>query len=170
MADKASGGISVKVLKDESKIRFKGELNYEPADTTEKWIYKIHSVPATPAVIFSNSGGDEFFGAASDAIADTDKVLWIAIKHSGTSDGTNATTEGIMVNYEAGNAPLWNGTDGGHTNNMIVGPNELFVFRPNGTEVQDILVGTVKLTGNKASATGTGTVEIYVSAIIDDGA
>ena len=33
MADKASGGISVKVLKDESKVRFKGELNYEPADS-----------------------------------------------------------------------------------------------------------------------------------------
>ena len=168
MADKALGGISVKVLKDESRVRFKGELNYEPADSTEKWVYQVHSVPASPAVIFTTN--DEFFGEANAPLQATDNVLWIAIKHSGTSDGTNTTAEGIMVNYEAGNAPLWNGTDGAHTNNMIVGPNELFVFRPNGTEVQDILVGTVKLTGNKASATGTGTVEIYVSAIIDDGA
>ena len=166
MADKASGGISVKVLKDESKVRFKGELNYETADSSEKWVYKVDSVPTSPAVILSTS--DEFYGqTATDALSGSDKVLWIAVKHSGTSDGTNATTLGVMINF-SGTNPLHGGTNDAQTNNMLIGPNELFVFRPNGTLVEDIKVGTVKLTGNKATGIGTGTVEIYVSAIIDD--
>ena len=165
MADKASGGISVKVLKDESKVRFKGELNYEPADSSEKWVYKVHSVAASPAVILT--ANDEFFGEANAPLQATDKVLWIAVKHSGTSDGTNATTLGVMINF-SGTNPLHGGTNDAQTNNMLIGPNELFVFRPNGTLVEDIKVGTVKLTGNKATAIGTGTVELYVSAIIDD--
>ena len=167
MADKASGGITAKILHDEVKVRLKGELNYEPADSTEKWVYKKHSVPASPDVIFSNSGGDEFYGEANSAVADTDAVLWIAVKHSGTSDGSTATTEAIMINF-SGTDPVWNGTDGSSNNNMIIGPNELFVFRGNGTLIADIKVGTVKLAANKASAIGTGTVEAYVAVVVDD--
>ena len=170
MANEAKGGLSASILFDEIKSRLNGSLNYTPADNTQKWVYKRHSVPVTPEDLFVAT--DEFLGNASGATANElatgDKVLWIAIKHSGFLNSTNATTkEGIMVNW-TGTAPVFDGTNDASTNNTIIAPNELLILKLNGVLVEDLMAGTCVLSGGVPSAIGTSTVYAHVAAVIED--
>ena len=168
MANAGKTSSSATILLDEIKSRLSGILDYTPADSTEKWIYKQHSVPASPEVIFSTN--DEYTGnlAASDSVANGDKILWIAVKHTGKINTTNAkTSEGIMLNF-TGTSPLFGGTNDAGTNNIVIGPGELFVCKLNGVLAEDLKVGTCVLSSNKPSAIGASTVLAHVAAIIDD--
>ena len=168
MANNAKAGLSASILFDEIKSRLTGSLDFQPVDNTQKWIYKRHSVPATPADLFT--ANDEFLGnvAASDGLATGDKILWIAIKHSGYLNSTNATTrEGIMVNW-TGTAPLFNGTNDADTNNVVLVPNEMIILKLNGVLVEDLMVGTCVLSSGVPSAEGTSTAYAHVAAIIED--
>ena len=109
MANDGKGSLSASILYDEIKSRLSGNLDYAPFNSSEKWIYKRHSVPVTPTVLFTVN--DEYSAniAAGDSIATDDEVLWIAVKHSGYLNSTNAKTkEGIMISF-TGTNPVYNG-------------------------------------------------------------
>ena len=63
MANAGKTSSSATILLDEIKSRLSGILDYTPAHSTEKRIYKQHSVPASPEVIFSTN--DEYKGKLS---------------------------------------------------------------------------------------------------------
>jgi hypothetical protein len=168
MANKGLANISVTALRDEIKMRLNGTLPYNPS-SGDYWVYKTSTAPTTPATIFVAT--DEFVGniRTSDSVAVTDKVKWIAIKNLGYTglDGGTKSNEAIMMNF-SGVSPTYNGTDGDDANNMFIGPGELFVVKLNGVLVEDLKIGTCKLTAGMPSAIGSDTVSYLAAAVIQD--
>ena len=171
MAQKNKGiaNLTTSVFRDEMKGRFSGQLLHTPK-SDQYWVYRTHSVPIDPAVIFTNN--DEFMANErnSDALADGDKVIYLSIKHTGylTSSKANTTREGIMLSY-SGTDPLYNGNNDAETNNMFISPKELFVIKLNGVLVADLKVGTCVLDSNGLpSAKGIDTVYAEIAAIVED--
>lgn len=164
MADKAIGNMSVTIMPDRIKTRFAGACNYEPADTTEKWYYTETAISVSGA---QNMLPIENFVSSTDDIDNADKIKWIAIKHSGftTSAKTIETTDNIMISH-TGATPVYNGST--TTTGTLIGPNEVFVCKFNGTTVGDLHGAIVSMTGANATGDGGSTVFAYIAAVIDD--
>jgi len=167
--DAAKSNLSASILFDEIKSRLSGTLDYVPADNSEKWIYKKITVGSTPSSLFNSN--DEFLGNinSADSLTNDDKVLWLAMKHSGVSGINSAKTkEGVMVNYAGSSKPpLYNGTSGNNQNNIFLIPDELYIAKFNGVTISDLQAGTCRLTNYKPSAVGLSNVLIHVAALID---
>ena len=163
MANKGLGSMTASILPDEVKSTLTGACNYTPL-TGEKWIYKQASITTSSADIFVET--DEFFGniATSDSVATNDKVRWIAIKHTGTTNGSTSTNEGILLS-QAGGTVAHDAT--GANSGILIGPNELFVAKFDGTTVADLHASTVVLTGQAPTANGSTAVLVYIAAIIN---
>ena len=114
MADKAIGNLSVSVGSDFSKQNIGGQLSYEPADAGDKWIYLETIVDSTTALLIQAAAEYNTRYGASDAAetvtATGDIVRWIAVKHTGTTDGSTATTDGVVLSLE--DSAAYNNTDG----------------------------------------------------------
>ena len=166
MAHKGIANLSTSVLRDEIKAKFGGTSSYEPI-TGEYWVYKTATAPTSPSAVFTTA--DDFIQNAG-AVAVDDEVKWIAIKNLGYTEiaKTNKTAQGIMINW-AGANPLFNGVDGTDSNNIIIGPGEMFVARLKGVLVEDLRVGSIitSATG-QSSAIGTDTVAYITAAVIKD--
>ena len=165
MANNGLGSITATILPDEVKATLTGACNYTP-DTGEKWVYKQASITnVADTAIFGIT--DEFFGnvAAADQVATADIVKWIAIKHTGTTNGTISTTEGIQLTNTNGTV-THNGT--GANSGILIEPNDLFVAKFNGTTIADLQARTVALTGQTPSADGSSNVLVYVAIIIEE--
>jgi|2_EtaG_2_1085320.scaffolds.fasta_scaffold10169_4 hypothetical protein len=170
MAHKGIANTSASVLRDEIKAKFNGNLAHVPdSGRGEYWVYKTSVVASAPAVLFTDD--DEFLGneRTGDSVATGDIIRWIAIKNLGYKQITKVskTIEGIMLNY-TGTNPLYNGTNDAATNNIVIGPGELFVAKLNGVLVEDLKVGTCVLNNFVPSQLGTDNVAYIVAAIIDD--
>jgi hypothetical protein len=72
MADKASSNISASIFMDDIKGALGGDLSYEPADSTEKWVFAEISVAATASTDLLDVS-DSYLGIA-DAVATADIV------------------------------------------------------------------------------------------------
>ena len=164
MANNGIGSSTASILPDEVKATLTGACTYTPA-TGEKWIYKQASISTSSADIFAST--DEFFGnsAASDSAATADKIKWIAIKHTGTSNGTLSTSESVLLSQATGTV-AYNGTTTAST--ILIEPNDLFVAKFNGTTIADLHARTATMTGQSPSGDGTGTVLVYVAVIVED--
>ena len=166
MADNGLGSITATILPDEVKATLTGACNYTPA-TGEKWVYKQASITnVADAEIFATS--DEFFGnaAASDSVATGDIVKWIAIKHTGTTNGILSTTEGILLSQASGSL-AYDGT--GANSGILIEPHDLFVAKFDGTTVADLHARTVAMTGQTPTNNGSSSgVLVYVAAIIEE--
>ena len=73
MADKAIANISTSIFLDEIKSSMGGELNFEPADSGDKWIFSEASVSSSSTDLIGNI---DFLGST---IPHEDKVMPIAI-------------------------------------------------------------------------------------------
>jgi hypothetical protein len=134
------------------------------------WTYQEVTIAqgASPTRLIANA--TDFINSTNNA-ADGDTLLWIAIKHTGTTNGTNVTQESIMIGYDTAN-PTYNGADSASTNGMLVEPNELFIFKPLRTDIEDVTAITVGgIASHKTGdvAQGTSTVKVIVAAKIYDG-
>ena len=113
ITDKATAGITVNVLPDDVKARFSGALDFAPAVDGHKWVYKTTSITTSGGVILDGSGSagalDTFFpqgGSTTNELNDYDKILWCAIKHTGTiSEGGATCFDGVVLNT-SGHVPL----------------------------------------------------------------
>ena len=67
----------------------------------DKWIYKNVTIGNASQPIFDSDSvagaKDTYFGNSTREIASGDKIKWIAIKHTGTSDGSTVTTDGVNI-------------------------------------------------------------------------
>ena len=164
MANKGIGSTTVSMLPDEVKTTLSGACTYTPL-TGEKWVYKQATISTSSADIFETT--DEFFGntTASDGIATGDKIKWIAIKHTGTTNGTSSTSESVLLSQATG-AVAYNGTTTAST--ILIEPNDLFVAKFNGTTVADLHARTATMAGQSPNGDGTGSVLVYVAVIVED--
>ena len=84
MADNASVTLSATILPDEIAKTISGAMTVTPADTTEKWYFKITNVPhntGTAKLITGSFISEETIGTAHDTVATGDKVKFLFIKN-----------------------------------------------------------------------------------------
>lgn len=160
------------------------------ADDDDKWFY-------APNVIVTDTHGNELFASASDetdlvgasgdqvngpneavgsavtftdgTLADcsADRVWWLFIKNTGTSDVSGTTTtNSVTFTLDAGTA-AYNMED-----QLNIGPGEAFMSRLNGTFMNQIKIISVKArqAGYPATVNGSKNVRCTVAAIIQDAA
>ena len=158
-ADRATVSISASLLPDEIKTSVGGTTVYDINDLADnnKWLYTLTLISSVEDLIKT---GTVYLGQGTSeegttaTVQSTDDVVFIFVKHSGTTDGSTATTATLAVNLGGGTA------SGTVVGDIIIKPNECFFARigATGTEIQDI---------NAVSSSGT--IQAQVWAIIDDG-
>ena len=160
-ADRATVSVSASLLPDEIKTSVGGTTVYDLDDLGDnnKWIYSLTLITTVEDLI---KDGVPFLGqgtaeeGATASVKGTDDVVFLFVKHSGTTDGTtaNTTTATLAINLGAGTAT------GTAVGDIVIKPNECFFARIGaaGTEIQDI---------NAVSSSGA--IQAQVWAIVDDG-
>ena len=168
MADKATGSISTSVMSDFAKMSMSGNLNYTPADTGDKWIYLETIVDGTSAALvqagvqyqerYVRTDGTETLTATGDI------VRWMCIKHTGTTDGSTTTADGVVVSLAATGNAAFNEVEG-----FFIDSGEMFCFKTPACTLKTIGIITVTVT-NGARVTGGSPddVLVQVAAILDD--
>ena len=167
MADKATSNLTASVLSSLSKAGMSGSLNYEPVDSSEKWLYRELIVDATSAALLPAGIQYEERYVRADGVetetATGDLVRWIAIKHSGITNGTTATSEGIVVSLAATGNAAYNEVEG-----VFIDSGDIWIAKLPATSLASIGAATVVVTNGTPTAVGTGDVLVQVAAIIDD--
>ena len=155
MADKAIANTSASIFLDEIKSSMGGELNFEPADAGDKWIFY--------EVAVSSSSGDlittiDFLGTDT-ATTTSDKVRWLAVKNIST-----IKTDGVCIALAA-ETPAFNLANG-----MFIGAGEILIFKCPNVTMANLHARSVTMDGTYGypSAAHTGSVKCQVAAIIDD--
>ena len=164
MANRGTVSISSAILTDVMKKYYgSGTFYYEPANDTEKWVYKSTIVDNTSQYLF-DTGGHQFIEpktttTRSGDLAGADKIKFLYIHHTATSDGSTSTNESILltlddttVEYnEAKTLEIPRGTS-------------WFARLPN-TRLDKVKARTAT---SSLGANGSGNVYCKVYAIIDD--
>ena len=139
-------------------------FKYTPADTTEGWYYKLTLVDTTSADLIAGSYFQKKGTAIDSATATAtvhvdDKVKFLWVYNTGTTDGTNASTDSIYLNFDDSAA-----TNGGK--NMFEIPSTQCWF----CRTPSTLVGEIHaITGAANSGgIGSGNVQCIIAAILDD--
>ena len=166
MADKATGSISTSVGSDFAKQAMGGNLDYTPANAGDKWIYLETIVDSTTALLIqADAEYSTRYGKTDDAetlTATGDIVRWIAVKHTGTTNGTTATSNGVVLSLEGSAA--YNNTDG-----IFIDTGEVVCFKTAATTLNTLSAITVTVTnGAPASGGSPDDVLLQVAAILDD--
>ena len=166
MADKATGSLSASILSDFAKMSIAGNLSYTPADAGDKWIYLETIVDGTTSLLIQ--AGAEYnkrYGRTDEAetiTATGDIVRWIAVKNTGTQDGTTATSSGVVLSLEG--AAAYNNTDG-----IFIDSGEVVFFKTAATTLNTLSAISVTVTsGAPASPSSPGDVVVQIAAILDD--
>ncbi len=165
-----------------------GNCTYEVSDANDVWFYAPNViVTATAEELFADSsnatdlvgatgdqanGPDEAVGQPVDfthgtaADCDADKVYFLFIKNTGTSDtGGTSTTNSVYFTFDD------NGSTAHSTADAIeVGANEAWMGRINGVIMDDIhiITGQARHAGTAATVNSSTSVRCTVAAIIDD--
>ena len=126
-----------------------GKLEYAKADANDKWFYTTSKdVTGTSADLIS---GDFTEGGT---VATSDDIRYLFIKHSGTTDGSTATSAKVYMCFD--------GDDAASVSDVIeIGADEAINLKFKAASGVDV--------ANLHAATSTGTVRCTVAAIIDDG-
>ena len=166
MADKATANISASVGSDFAKQAMAGNLSYTPADVGDKWIYLETIVDSTSALLIQAAAEYNTRYGASDAAetvtATGDVVRWIAIKHTGTTNGTTTTSDGVVFSLVG--AAAYDNTDG-----IFIDAGEVVAFKTAATTLNTLSAITVTVTnGAPASGGSPDNVLLQVAAILDD--
>ena len=165
MADDATMTIKAVLLPDEIQATLKDlSFTYTPADASEKWFYGIVNVPHNRAdanliagKFLSDSAGIAA-GTANDDISTSDKVKFLFIKNTGTTNGSIVTDESVML--------VQDGSDVAHssTNALEISSGQSWFAKMPNTTVEDLHARTA----DPDQTLGEGVVQCIVAAIIDD--
>ena len=165
MADKALGNISLSIGSDFAKQAMAGSLNYTPANAGDKWVYLETIVDGTSSILIQ--AGAEYnkrYGRTDEAetvTATGDIVRWIAVKNTGTTDGSTTTDEGVVLSLE--DAAAHDNTDG-----IFIDSGEIVCFKTAATTLNTLAAISVNVTSGAPSSAGDGDVLVQIAAILDD--
>jgi hypothetical protein len=165
MADKAISSISASIGSDFAKQTIAGNLNYTPADSGDKWIYLETIVDGSSSLLIqAGSQYGKRYGRTdeNETITDTaDKVRWLAVKNTGTTDGSTTTDEGIVLSLEG--SAVYNNVDG-----IFIDSGEMVCFKTAATTLATLAAISVNVTSGAPSSDGDGDVLVQIAAILDD--
>tara|TARA_Y100001973_G_C5197386_1_gene335200 strand:- start:2643 stop:3128 length:486 start_codon:yes stop_codon:yes gene_type:complete len=157
-ADRATVSVSASLLPDEIKTSVGGTTVYDLDDLGDnnKWVYTLTNVGASSEDLITTSatylGQGTSEEGATGTTQGTDDVVFLFVKHTGTTDGSTSTTATLNLHLSAGTAT------GSAVGDIVLKPNECFFARLGNTEIDDI---------NADSSSGT--IQAMVFAICDDG-
>ena len=157
-ADRATVSVSASLLPDEIKTSIGGTSVYDLNDIGDnnKWTYSLTIVGASvedallASIPFLGQGTAE--EGATATVNGTDDIVFLFVKHTGTTDGSTASTANLHLHLSAGAAT------GSAVGDIVLGPNECFFAKLGNTEIDDV---------NADSSSGT--IQAQVFAICDDG-
>ena len=167
MADAATMTIKAVLLPDEIQTTLKDlTFSYTPADVSEKWFYKLINVPHTGGGVdlisgkfLTNSAGIAIASDNED-IATTDKIRFLFIKNTGTTDGDASNTTDERVHL------VLDGSDVAHgsTNAIEISSGESWYGKIPNTTVDDLHA----ISADPDQTAGGGNVQCIVAAVIHD--
>ena len=167
MANKAVGTISAAILNDLSRMSLSGNMSFIPRDANDMWLYKeiIYDATSDPLIQAGIQYSERALrGDGTEKVTHADDQLrWLAIKNTGTTDGSTTTTEGVIISFN-GDAAAYNEVEG-----IYIGPGDLFVTKfPANTTLATPHICSAAVTADVPSGSGSGDVMCLVAAIIDD--
>ena len=169
MSDKARTEINTAVLLDNIKTNLSGGYDFDiltkiAASSGSGWIYEERQVVITASTDLITTAMDYIPKEGIDeTVAAGDKIQWIAIKHTGTIDGTIPTNNGVMLCTDAGTA-AYDVADG-----IYLGPNELITLKCPNTVQTDLHARSVAENGyGLPNAAGTTSVMVRIAAILEN--
>jgi hypothetical protein len=164
-----------------------GDLTFTVQDGDDNWFYAPNViVTATSTILFGDTdnntdlvgaSGDQTNGpneAAASAVTftddstadcDADKIWFLFIKNTGTSDTSNtSTTNSVYFNLDAGTAAH------GTADQIEVPANEAWMGRINGLTMNQIMIisGQSRAAGAASSVNSSTSVRCTVAAIVED--
>jgi hypothetical protein len=164
-----------------------GDLTFTVQDGDDNWFYAPNViVTATSTILFGDTdnntdlvgaSGDQTNGpneAAASAVTftddstadcDADKIWFLFIKNTGTSDTSNtSTTNSVYFNLDAGTAAH------GTADQIEVPANQAWMGRINGLTMNQIIIisGQSRAAGAAASVNSSTSVRCTVAAIVED--
>ena len=160
MVDRAKVSVSAQLLPDEIKTSVGGTTVYDIDDLGDnnKWTYSLTIVGNSnedallATVPFLGQGTAE--EGATATVNGTDDVVFLFIKHTGTSNGSTTNSDKLFLNLRGADP-----SGGGAVGDIVIAANECFYARLSNTEIDDINV----------EADGSSNIQVQVFAIIDDG-
>ena len=165
MADDATMTIKAVLLPDEVQATLKDlTFSYTPADASEKWFYGIVNVPHNTGGVdlisgkyLANSAGIAT-GSANADISTSDKVKFLFIKNTATTDGSSSTDESVML--------VQDGSTVAHssTNAIEISAGHSWFAKMPNTTVADLHA----IAADPDQTVGGGNVQCIVAAILDD--
>ena len=166
MADAATMTIKAVLLPDEIQKTLKDlTFSYTPANSSEKWFYGLLNVQTSSTNLISGNfietvtSAGRTAGGTPDSITTSDKVKFLFIKNTATTDGSSAATDSIYL--------VLDGSTAAHssTNVIEIGSSESWFAKLTNTTVGDLHA----INGDAAGAgTGEANVQCIVAAILDD--
>ena len=165
MADAATMTIKADLLPHEIQTTLKDlTFSYTPADANDKWFYGIINVPHNTGGVdlisgafVSNSAGIAT-GSTTASITTSDKVKFLFIKNTGTTDGSSSTDESVMLVLDG--STVAHGT----TNAIEISSGESWYAKLPNTTVGDLHA----ISADPDQTVGGGNVQCIVAAILDD--
>ena len=165
MADKGIASVSASVLSDISKMSIGSTMSYEPVDSGDKWVYteRLINTASEPLLPTTQPYIDQYANTgAQTTVASGDFYRFLVVKNTGTTDGSTASTEGVVISLN-GDAAAYGEVEG-----IYVGAGELWVCKfPANTTLATPHACTVAVTSDVPSGTGSD-VMCIVAAIIDN--
>jgi len=158
--DKAVCTLTTSVLPESIRAAFAGTNSFTPISNSYKWVYADVTVGNSTSDLLSVS--INYLGTSVSLNA-SDKILWISIKHTGTIDGSNKTSNGIIISLDNNNSLAYNTGDA-----IFIDSKEMFVSKLPFTTIGDLTTKSVGVTSGIPSSTTPGNVQINVAAIIQD--
>ena len=167
MADAASIAVTATVLPDEiQKVLTVATTIVTPQNSTEKWYYGLRNVTNSSADLiagnFLMTAAGVATGSSEAAVHVNDKVRFVFIKNTGTTNGSSTTTEAINICFDGGTA-AFNLVDG-----IEIGPGEAWYGKLPNTTVANLHAASVDTNMGDAGSAGEGNVQCIVAAILDD--
>jgi hypothetical protein len=171
MSDKASCGMVASILPDNIKAKIKGNMDFDistslSASAGDGWIYAEKTVTHAEADLLGTT--EDYLGPTTGAgtVATGDKLKWIAIKHTGTTNGTSTTNKGIVFCLDA-NGSLANNTGDA----IFLDAGDMIVLKCPNTTVADLHAMTVNVSLGMPSSVATvsgDNVRVIVAGILNN--
>ena len=158
--DKATCLLTTSILPKDIRAAFNGRNSFTPESTSYKWVYLETAVGTSSSVLFTSSSN--FVGTVDTIDITADKALWIAIKHTGTTNKETKTVDGLVFSIDAGTA-AYDLVDGN-----FLGPNELFVAKYPNTLLNKFTAASVSVLSGLPTGVGNGNVQLQIAALVKD--
>ena len=164
MADEATMTMKAVILPDDIQQTLKDlTYSYTPANEDDKWFYKLVGVLHTSNTNDLISGNyiesDESTAGDYSAISTSDKVRFLFIKNTGTTNGTTVSEESILLSLSGATVGY------ASTDTIEIGPGESWFAK-----LPNVTAGDIHARAADVGATSDGeaTVQCVVAAILDD--